>query len=194
MPGSSSRPDDRRLRPMALLDAVAQQHRSEGRSHPAGPGWRRHPPVRRRPRRLLLDRPEAADRPVGLAREPDRAGRAGGPEPPPGRSRWPPRRRRCSSCSTPTRSRQPAIGSMASWARACFRSPRPTGRRCPGPRTDGYEQIVSRGTAGVCSISGNRGRVAPHRGVGQECRSGSRPIRLTEYVAGSRPATPASAT
>ena len=55
-----------------------QQHRPEGRPHPADPRRGRVGPAAwGGPRGLLLGRPEAADGPVGLARDTDRARRAG---------------------------------------------------------------------------------------------------------------------
>ena len=59
--------DDPRLRRMAVLDAVDEQHRPQGRPHPAG---RRRPArPRRRSRRLLLAGAQAPDGAVGLARD-----------------------------------------------------------------------------------------------------------------------------
>ena len=69
--------DDPRLRRMAVLDAVDEQHRPQGRPHPAG--RRRAARLRRRPRGVLLARPQAPDGAVGLARRAAGAGRDRGP-------------------------------------------------------------------------------------------------------------------
>ncbi len=196
---------DRRLgagrdgRPAAPADGPARRGRSTTPTGRAATSCRsatdeRRPPVRRRPRRLLLGRPEAADGPLGVAREADRARRARRPRPlraaldgglgtalarapRPGRGR-----------------RRPAPGSTRCSTAAGSPSRRPTGRPCPGRRIDGYERIAEPWYAGGLFRSpASVGGWAPRRGV-RTCRSGSRPIRPKGSVGGSATVTPGWAT
>ena len=94
-----------------------EQHRPQGRPHPAG--RRRTPPLRRRPRRLLLGRPQAADRAVGLAR-----------------------RRR----SSRTRSRASSASARASTATSARRCATCSRRSRCGRRGDGVDGLLADGT------------------------------------------------
>ena len=106
------------------LDAVHEQHRPQGRPHPAG-RWRPARP-RRRPRRLLLARAEAADGAVGLARHAVRS-------PTSSRAWNGPRRRSTASSARTLRPLLSRLEVRATPAGGWTRCSRPAASRCPSP-------------------------------------------------------------
>ena len=127
--------DDPRLRRMAALDAAMNNTDRKG-GHIL-PGRRRAARPRRRPRRVLLDGAQAADRAVGLARDAVRGRRARRPGAGPDGARRRARRPSCGGCSRPASCAPRGGGSRRSSRRAASRSPPRTGRPSPGRRSSG---------------------------------------------------------
>ena len=144
--------DDPRLRRMAVVRCGGQQHRPQGRPHPAG---RRRPPhPRRRPRRVLLARAEAADGAVGLAR----------------RSRSPPTS--WPACDR-LRRRLAADGELARRAaRRCWpgRGPRPRARRVDALLTAGASRPLADLAGDPLAAVLSAGRRTARRGELQRTR------------------------